>query len=64
MELSTLPHNPTVGKADDIHPKFSSTDLTDYSSYSSQINIGKCDLTNEGLDANVALRGSDDSALM
>ena len=44
--------------------KFSSTDLTDYSSYSSQVNIGKCNLTNEGLDTIVALRGSDDSALM
>ena len=45
--------------------KFSSTDLTDYSRYSSsQVNIGKCNLTNEGLDTNVALRGSDDSAFM
>ena len=44
--------------------KFSSSDLTDYSRCSSQVNIGKCNLTNEGLDTSVALRGSDDSALM
>ena len=44
--------------------KFSSTDLTDYSRFSSQVNIGKCNLTNEGLDTSVALRGSDNSALM
>ena len=44
--------------------KFSSTDLTDYSTYSSQVNIGKCNLTNEGLDTSVALRNCDNSALM